>query len=121
MEYRVLGKTGIRVSRLCLGTMSFGGEADETASAAMYHRCRGLGINFFDCANVYAGGRSEEVLGELIKGEYTASPSRIRVAGLTVMNAMASWLGSKFKGDIHASVVQTSISNALFHLERWIP
>ena len=66
MEYRVLGQTGVRVSRLCFGTMSFGGDADEETSAAMFHRCRDAGINFFDCANVYAGGRSEEILGKLI-------------------------------------------------------
>jgi aryl-alcohol dehydrogenase-like predicted oxidoreductase len=66
MEYRVLGKTGVRVSQLCFGTMSFGGDADEEMSAAMFHRCREVGINFFDCANVYAAGRSEEILGKLI-------------------------------------------------------
>jgi len=46
--------------------MSFGGDADEEMSAAMFLRCRDVGINFFDCANVYAGGRSEEILGKLI-------------------------------------------------------
>jgi len=66
MEYRVLGQTGVQVSRLCFGTMSFGGDADEATSAAMFKRCRDAGINFFDCANVYAGGRSEEILGRLI-------------------------------------------------------
>ena len=66
MEYRVLGRTGVKVSQLCFGTMSFGSTADEETSAAMFHRCREAGINFFDCANVYAGGRSEEILGKLI-------------------------------------------------------
>ena len=66
VEYRVLGRTGVKVSRLCFGTMSFGSIADENESAKMFHRCRDLGINFFDCANVYAGGRSEEILGKLI-------------------------------------------------------
>lgn len=69
MEYRLLGRTGIRVSRLCLGTMSFGDIAAEAASAAMYERCRKAGINFFDCANVYSAGRSEEILGKLIAEE----------------------------------------------------
>ncbi len=68
MEYRVLGQTGIKVSCLCMGTMSFGGDADEETSAAMFRRCRDAGVNFFDCANVYAGGRSEEMLGRLIAG-----------------------------------------------------
>lgn len=66
MEYRTLGKTGVQVSCLCLGTMSFGGEADEKTAVAMFHRCREVGINFFDTANVYNGGRSEEILGRLI-------------------------------------------------------
>ncbi len=66
MDYVTLGNTGIRVSRLCMGTMTFGREADEQTSAAMFHRCREAGINFFDCANVYAGGESEQILGRLI-------------------------------------------------------
>ena len=68
MEYRTLGKTGVQVSSLCFGTMSFGGDADEATSAAMFHRCRDVGINFFDTANVYNNGRSEEILGKLIAG-----------------------------------------------------
>lgn len=68
MQYRFLGKTGVQVSRLCFGTMSFGGDADEETSAALYARCRDAGINFFDCANTYAGGKSEEILGRLTKG-----------------------------------------------------
>ncbi|SEM93054.1 aldo/keto reductase [Paenibacillus sp. OV219] len=68
MEYRSLGKTGIQVSSLCFGTMSFGGNADEQTSAAMFRRCLELGINFFDSANVYNEGRSEEILGKLIAG-----------------------------------------------------
>jgi aryl-alcohol dehydrogenase-like predicted oxidoreductase len=66
MEYRTLGRTGVQVSSLCFGTMSFGGDADEATSAAMFNRCREAGVNFFDCANVYNKGRSEEILGRLI-------------------------------------------------------
>jgi aryl-alcohol dehydrogenase-like predicted oxidoreductase len=66
MEYRFLGRTGVRVSRLVFGTMAFGGDADEATSRALFFRCRDAGINFFDCADVYAKGRSEEILGELI-------------------------------------------------------
>lgn len=69
MEYRILGKTGVKVSRLCFGTMSFGGDADEATAAAMFQRCRAAGINFFDCANTYAGGRSEEILGRVMASE----------------------------------------------------
>lgn len=66
MEYRFLGNTGVKVSELAFGTMSFGGDADEATSKKMFERCRDVGINMFDCANVYAGGRSEEILGKLI-------------------------------------------------------
>jgi len=66
MKYRYLGNTGIQVSYLCMGTMTFGREADEAASRAMFNQCRDAGINFFDCANVYNKGRAESILGELI-------------------------------------------------------
>jgi aryl-alcohol dehydrogenase-like predicted oxidoreductase len=65
---KLLGQTGVKVSELCFGTMSFGGDADEAASAAMYKACRDAGINFFDCADQYAKGKSEEILGRLMKG-----------------------------------------------------
>ena len=69
MQYTLLGRTGVRVSTLCFGTMSFGGEADEQTSEAMYRRCREIGINFFDTANIYTNGRSEEILGKLIRAD----------------------------------------------------
>jgi aryl-alcohol dehydrogenase-like predicted oxidoreductase len=68
MKFRPLGRTGVQVSQLCAGTMAYGGDADEAASAAMYGACRDAGINFFDTANQYAGGRSEQVLGALMQG-----------------------------------------------------
>lgn len=67
MNMTYLGNTGIQVSELCFGTMSFGGIADEETSADMFHRCREAGINFFDCANVYERGTSERILGNLIQ------------------------------------------------------
>jgi len=69
MDYKLLGRTGVTVSRLCFGTMSFGGDADEKESARMYADCRDAGINFFDCADIYSKGRAEEILGGLIAGE----------------------------------------------------
>ena len=69
MEYVLLGRTGVKVSSLCFGTMSFGGEADEAESAKMYGACRELGINFFDCADAYSKGRAEEILGMLMAGD----------------------------------------------------
>jgi len=64
-----LGCTGLTVSQLCFGTMSFGGDADEAESSRLYAACRDAGIDFFDCANVYNGGRAEEILGRLVAHE----------------------------------------------------
>ena len=61
--------SGKNVSRFSFGTMQFGGKADEAASAGMYTACREAGINFFDTAFAYSGGRSEEITGGLIAGE----------------------------------------------------
>ena len=69
MKFKALGRTGVQVSQLCFGTMSFGGDADERASAAMYRAVRDAGINFFDTADQYSKGRSEEILGGLMRGE----------------------------------------------------
>ena len=66
MQYNLLGRSGVKVSSLCFGTMSFGGVADEATSAKMFNACREAGINFFDCADVYEKGKSELVLGKLI-------------------------------------------------------
>lgn len=69
MKYKAFGKTGLQVSALSFGTMTFGNEADETTSAALYNRCREEGINLFDCADCYNCGRAEEILGRLIQKE----------------------------------------------------
>lgn len=68
MNYKLVGRTGVKVSSLCFGTMSFGDVADESESARMFKRCIDAGINFFDTANAYSRGRSEEILGDLIQG-----------------------------------------------------
>jgi aryl-alcohol dehydrogenase-like predicted oxidoreductase len=68
MKHKPLGRTGVQVSELCFGTMSFGGDADEATSAAMYKATREAGINFYDCADQYNKGRSEEILGALMRG-----------------------------------------------------
>ena len=68
MKTKLLGRTGVSVSELCFGTMSFGGDADEATSGAMYKAVRDAGINFFDSANEYNKGKSEEILGRLAKG-----------------------------------------------------
>ena len=68
MKFKPLGRTGVQVSALCFGTMSFGGDADEAMSAQMYKATRDAGINFYDCADQYSKGKAEEILGRLVKG-----------------------------------------------------
>lgn len=65
MQYRTLGTTGLKVSSLCFGTMSFGGAVDATGAAELFARAREAGINTFDCADVYNGGAAESILGQL--------------------------------------------------------
>src|SRR5438477_5577333 len=67
MELRYLGRTGIRVSPLCLGCMMFGGKTSPEDSYKIIDRAISAGINFLDTANVYNDGRSEEVTGEALK------------------------------------------------------
>jgi len=70
MEYRLLGRTGVSVSPLCLGTMMFGpwGNDDRADSIRIIHHALDAGINFVDTADVYSGGVSEEIVGEALRG-----------------------------------------------------
>jgi aryl-alcohol dehydrogenase (NADP+) len=66
MEYRALGRSGLKVSKLCLGTMMFGGATDEPTSARIIASAREQGVNFIDTADQYNAGKSEEVVGRAI-------------------------------------------------------
>jgi aryl-alcohol dehydrogenase (NADP+) len=66
MEYRNLGRSGLKVSPLCLGTMNFGGPTDERTAQRIVARAREAGINFIDSADTYCGGRAEEIAGRAI-------------------------------------------------------
>src|ERR1700680_4957370 len=70
-DYVTLGRSGLRVSPLCLGTMTFGTEwgwgAGESASLSIFNRYLEQGGNFVDTADMYTGGKSEEMLGKFIK------------------------------------------------------
>jgi aryl-alcohol dehydrogenase-like predicted oxidoreductase len=70
MEYRPLGRTGVHVSQLCLGTMMFGawGNADHDDSTRIIHAALDAGVNFVDTADVYSAGESEEIVGRALKG-----------------------------------------------------
>ena len=87
MEYNRLGSTGLQVSRICLGTMSFGNSEEWMVeidkARPIVKRALDLGVNFFDSANVYSNGRSEEIVGELLKDHrdsvVIASKVRLRI------------------------------------------
>ncbi|MGZ9236109.1 MAG: aldo/keto reductase [Anaerolineales bacterium] len=67
MEYRMLGRSGVLVSPLCLGTMNFGGSTNEEDSFEIMQKAIEAGINFFDTANVYNKGESERITGRFLK------------------------------------------------------
>src|SRR5712671_8135084 len=73
MNYRSLGRTGLKVSELALGTMTFGENffniavVDQAGANTMVARCLEAGINFFDTADVYSYGQSETILGQALK------------------------------------------------------
>ena len=89
MEYVRLGSTGMKVSRICLGCMGFGDAErwihkwvlDEDNSRPIIKHALELGINFFDTANVYSIGRSEEILGARVAGLCAAGRGRHRHQG----------------------------------------
>ena len=86
MEYVNLGKTGAKVSQICLGCMSFGNASEwhlETEqSKPIINKAIDLGINFFDTANVYSKGRSEEIVGEILQGRRNDIVLATKVNGL---------------------------------------
>jgi len=69
MKYRTLGASGLKVSPICLGTLLFGSRTDEAEAARMVGSARDAGINFIDTAVSYAGGRSEEIVGDLLASD----------------------------------------------------
>ena len=68
MEYRRTGRSGLKVSEVCLGTMTFGTLIDEAQSQEIVDLAFDAGINFFDTADGYGKGRSEEILGKALRG-----------------------------------------------------
>jgi aryl-alcohol dehydrogenase (NADP+) len=69
MQYRYLGRSGLKVSPICLGTMMFGGPTDEATSSRIVAKAREAGINFIDTADAYTKGGSEEVVGRAISND----------------------------------------------------
>jgi len=69
MEYRKVGRTGLKVSAFCLGTMTFGRQVDERQACQIVDRAIDSGVTFIDAADIYAGGVTEEILGRALKGK----------------------------------------------------
>ena len=85
MRYRNMGRTGLKVSELCLGAMTFGHGADEATAKRMVDMALDAGVNFFDTANSYGGGQSEAMLGKALVGR-----RRDVVVATKFFNAMGS-------------------------------
>lgn len=71
MQYRQLGRSGLKISPICLGSMMFGGPTDEATASRIIAKAREAGINFIDSADAYNGGKSEEVVGRAIANNRT--------------------------------------------------
>lgn len=134
MQYINLGRSGLQVSRICLGCMSFGGTGegpwtwtlDEAASRPIFRRAVEGGINFFDTANTYTAGASEEILGHLLK-EYV---SRDDAVVATKVYAPVGKRGPNLQGlsrkaifqAIDASLARLGLDYVdLYQIHRWDP
>lgn len=109
MEVRRMGRTGLKVSPLCLGTMTFGWSADEPTSFAIMDRALDAGINFFDTADIYSywikgnkGGESESIIGKWLAGK-----DRHRVVIATKARG-PMWEGSTGQGLSRAHIVKAA-------------
>jgi len=115
MEYSTVGSTGITVSDICLGCMSFGTKGDEwtldrAESREVIERAIDLGINFFDTANVYSDGKSEEILGEVI-AEYDRDEFVIATKGYGQMRE-----DDPNSGGLSRKAIEQELSNSLSRL-----
>jgi aryl-alcohol dehydrogenase-like predicted oxidoreductase len=104
MKYRLLGNTGVKVSELCLGTMTFGeeffniAEVDQKGADAMVARALDTGINFFDTADVYSYGEAETILGQALRNSGVA---RDKVIVATKVRGAMSEAATTGTGDIN--------------------
>ena len=109
MEYVTLGKSGVKVSPLCLGTMMFGGATDEDESIRIIDRAIDEGINFIDTANVYNAGESERILGKAVKGKRDEV-----VIATKVRSAMGDGINEQGSSRFH---IMNEVENSLRRLD----
>jgi len=83
MQYRNLGRTGVKVSAICLGTMVYGNQVSETEAINIIEGALDAGVNFLDTADAYAEGRSEEIVGKVLKGRRHSVVLATKVANRT--------------------------------------
>jgi aryl-alcohol dehydrogenase-like predicted oxidoreductase len=132
MEYLNLGQTGLRVSRLCLGMMSFGKHEsrewalDETAAGPIVRRAVEGGVTFFDTADVYNGGQSEVVTGSVLKRLFATREEYVvatKVHGRTMPGENGRGLSRKHVlASIDASLERLDLDYVdLYQIHRWDP
>lgn len=95
MENTMLGKTGLHVSRFCLGTMMFGGQTEKKDAIEIIDYAFDNGVNFFDTADIYTRGQSEEIVGEALKGKREEAVIATKVGGMSGAGANGMGLGRK--------------------------
>jgi aryl-alcohol dehydrogenase-like predicted oxidoreductase len=133
MEYVRLGRTGLQVSRICLGCMSYGEpdrgrqpwSLDEDASQPFFRRAVEAGINFFDTANVYSAGSSEEITGRAL-ARYTAREEVVlatKVHGIMRPGPNGGGLSRKaILNEIDASLTRLGVDYVdVYQIHRWDP
>ena len=109
MKYRRLGRTGLKVSEICLGTMTFGHGTDEQEAARIVGLAIDAGVNFFDTANSYADSASETILGRVLKGR-----RRNAVVATKFFNPMGDDVNSSGTSRFH---LMHSVEDSLRRLE----
>ncbi len=83
MKYGNLGRTGLKVSQICLGGMNYGDPVSEAESINIIKSAMAAGVNFLDTADMYAGGTSEEIIGKALKGERHSAVIATKLCGKT--------------------------------------
>lgn len=122
MKQRRLGKTGLTVSEICLGTMTFGSMADEATSQVMMEKAFDAGVDFFDVAEIYPvppmpeyAGRSEEIVGRFLKGK----PRDAIVIATKVAGPSGGWFKAPVrsgKGTLDAFNIERAVESSLKRL-----